>query len=211
MSKHLNTVSPSLPGVGKPGSWDEYLAHWISQLGSPPVVTLVAVVLTAAVLQVSALWIALHLLLTIGLPVGYIVSLVRQGKVTDLDLQLREQRARPFLVTMGGQTVAWALLSAGGAPYPLPLLAVTALVQTFCIFVITLHWKISVHTSTAAGIAVLLWRVMGSGAGLPLAASLPFIAWSRVKLRRHTPLQVLAGAGLGSAIFLSALLLAPLP
>jgi membrane-associated phospholipid phosphatase len=36
---------------------------------------------------------------------------------------------------------------------------------------------------------------------LPILLVVPAVAWSRVKLRRHTPLQTLAGIGLGTALF----------
>jgi membrane-associated phospholipid phosphatase len=70
------------------------------------------------------------------------------------------------------------------------------------IFGITLWWKISVHSAAAAGVATLIWSLIG--ATLPLLAGVVIIAWSRVRLRRHTVAQTIAGAALGFAIFMVA-------
>jgi membrane-associated phospholipid phosphatase len=44
---------------------------------------------------------------------------------------------------------------------------------------------------------------------MPLLLSIPLVAWSRVKLRRHTAPQTLAGILLGGGIFAFAVLLIP--
>jgi membrane-associated phospholipid phosphatase len=107
---------------------------------------------------------------------------------------------------MAGQTIAWFLLNVGGAPTPLPRIAGAYLAQTTLILLITLRWKISVHTATAAGVTVAVWQTLGSIA-VPFALTLPLIIWSRVKLGRHTLGQTLAGTALGASVFLTALLL----
>jgi hypothetical protein len=150
-------------------------------------------------------WVALYLLLAILMPLGALVWMVRTGRVSDLDVQLREERMAPFIVTLIGSGSAWLVLLLGGAPAPLTLMAGTSVVQTVVIFLITLRWKISVHTSTAAGMTVLIWSVAGRAA-TPLVISVPLIAWSRVKLRRHTLAQAVAGTLLGSSVFLTAIL-----
>ncbi|MFP4344372.1 MAG: hypothetical protein ACLFU8_06760 [Anaerolineales bacterium] len=205
MNRHLPSTSPLVPGVVKPATRGEQVAHWISQLGSPPALSLLAVALTSLLLDLAAFWALVYLVFAVCLPIGYVIWLVRRGRVTDLDLQLREQRTRPFVVTLAGQALALGLLVLGKGPYPLALVAGTALIQTLCIFLITLRWKISVHTSTAASITVLVWSVAGGVAAAPLVVSVPLIAWSRVKLRRHTPAQTIAGVVLGSTVFLMAL------
>jgi hypothetical protein len=145
-------------------------------------------------------WAALYVGLTLLLPVGYLIWLVKTQKVTDMDVHLREQRSRPFIIAVGAQLAAWLAVWLGGAPKPLPLIAAASFLQMFLILLITLRWKISVHTSTAAGVATMIWRLIGP-AGLYLALSVPLIAWSRVKLRRHTLKQTVAGMLLGSSIF----------
>jgi membrane-associated phospholipid phosphatase len=75
-----------------------------------------------------------------------------------------------------------------------------AVVQWLAIYLITLRWKISVHSTSATGISLFVVWAFGMRV-LPVFLTVPVIAWSRVKLRRHTPLQTLAGIGLGAALF----------
>ncbi|NLE46614.1 MAG: phosphatase PAP2 family protein, partial [Chloroflexi bacterium] len=97
---------------------------------------------------------------------------------------------------------AWLLLLIGAAPRPLIVLGGALLVETLIIFVITLRWKISVHCAAAAGAATLVWSLIGTP--LPLIVGVPLIAWSRLRLQRHTLAQVVAGSVVGMAIFLGA-------
>ena len=191
-----------------PRNGSERIAHWISLVGSPPVMGVLGVALIIMLSDIPSPWMwgTIYVTAAIGLPLLYLVWLVRRGTVTDIDVQLRKQRSRPFLAMMAGQAIAWFLLTVSEAPAPLPLIAGAYLTQTSLIFIITLRWKISVHTSTAAGVTVAVWRTVGLVA-LPLALTLPLITWSRVKLGRHTVRQTLAGTALGAGVFLTALLL----
>jgi membrane-associated phospholipid phosphatase len=145
-------------------------------------------------------WAAIYILLAILMPLLYIIWLVHQGRVSDLDVQLREQRSRPLLAAVAGALTAWLVLYLGAAPYLLVSVASATWIQTALTLGITLRWKISVHCAVAAGVAVLVWYVLGSVAA-PVLVGVLLIAWSRVRLGRHTPAQTLAGALLGVLIF----------
>jgi membrane-associated phospholipid phosphatase len=138
--------------------------------------------------------------LAILLPVFYLVWLVRGGKVTDLDVQLREQRIRPMVVTVSCAGLAWGVLLLGGAPLQMVVLAGALCVQMAIVFAITLYWKISVHCAAAAGAATVTWFLLGTL--FPLLIGVPLVAWSRVRLGRHTLAQTIAGTFLGLSIFL---------
>lgn len=180
---------------------DGGLARAISNAGSPPVLTALAIGLTATTLSQPRawLWAGLYVLIAVLTPFLYLAWLVRKGKVTDLDVQLREQRKRPLLVTLVCMGVAGLLLALGPAPSTLTVLAVTSWLQVLAILGITLRWKISVHASAAAGAGTVIWALLGSP--WPLFIGVPIISWSRVRLRRHTLLQTAAGALLGWAFF----------
>jgi membrane-associated phospholipid phosphatase len=83
------------------------------------------------------------------------------------------------------------------------LLAGVLWFQMFVIYIITLYWKISVHCATAAGVTTVIWMLLGTS--LPLLLVVPVLAWSRVRLRRHTLCQTIAGSVLGVAIFFAAI------
>ncbi len=205
-------LAPIFDAVLKPQTWDEYLAYWISQVGSPPALVLLTLILITLHYPYPGawLWSTVYLLLVMGIPLTYLLVQVRRGNLTDVDVQLREQRSRPFLVTLGCLVTAWIVMFAGGAPPMLMVMTGAAILQSFVILLITIRWKISVHSATAAGMTVLILRVVGLAAA-PLVVTVPLIAWSRIKLRRHTLPQTLAGILLGSGIYLGAIWLGSAP
>lgn len=178
------------------------IAYVISQVGSPPVLSLAGFIVLAAATHA---WIlaGLYALLAILTPLAYLVWLVRSGEVTDLDVQLREQRKKPMLFTLLCGALAWAALLLSHAPVPMLVLAGALWIQMGIVFIITLWWKISVHCASAATVTTLTGCIVGTL--LPLLIALPLIAWSRVYLRRHTPAQTIAGTLLGCAIALLAM------
>jgi membrane-associated phospholipid phosphatase len=192
----------SVVDVAVPKAWDGRLAYVISQVGSP-----VAVAVTAWTLRSPRawMWAGIYVLLAVLFPLLYLVWMVRRGQITDLDVQLRKQRARPLAVTIACGGLAWLALMLGGAPWHMVILARTLFLQTAVILGVTLYWKISVHCAAAAGVATWVWSL--GGTPLPLLIGVPVIAWSRVRLGRHTLAQTIAGALLGIASFASVLLL----
>ena len=195
----------SIVDVAVPKAWDGRLAYVISQVGSPPMLTPVAVAVTAWTLRSPRawMWAGIYVLLAVLFPLLYLVWMVRKGQITDLDVQLRQQRARPLIVTIACGGLAWLELVLGGAPWHMVILARTLFLQTAVILGITLYWKISVHCAAAAGVATWVWSL--GGTPLPLLIGVPVIAWSRVRLGRHTLAQTIAGALLGIASFASVL------
>ena len=182
--------------------WDGRLAYAISQVGSPPVLTATAIALNGSTLSSPRAWVwaGIHVLLAVLAPLLYLVWLVRWGLVTDLDVQLRQQRIKPMIFTIVCSGLAWLVLTLGAAPRPMVVLASALWVQAVVTFAITLRWKVSVHCTAAAGTAMVVWFLMGTP--LLLLVGVPLIAWSRVRLRRHTLAQTIAGTLLGLAVFL---------
>lgn len=182
-------------------------AYWVSQIGSPPLTGAAAVLLVSYALATGSAWswAGFYLLATILLPCLYIIWLVRKGHVSDFHLPIREERIRPLIFSLTTALAAWGLLHQGAAPAPLRMLAGVNGIQALVFFLITLRWKISLHTAAAAVMAQLALAFLGTGA-LPLTMSVPLIAWSRVHLRRHTVAQTIGGACLGVAILTPVLL-----
>jgi len=190
-----------------PRTWDGRFAYVVSQVGSPPVLTSLAAAVTASVLSTSRAWAwaGVYVSIAILTPLLYLVWLVRRGQVTDLDVQLRRQRIGPLVFTSVCAGVAWLVLVLGAAPSLMVTLGSAVLLEMVVIFAITLCWKISVHSAAAAGVSTLVWSLLGTP--LPLLIAVPLIAWSRVRLGRHTLAQTIAGALLGTAVFTTAFFL----
>jgi membrane-associated phospholipid phosphatase len=188
-----------------PREWDGRLAYAISMVGSPPVLAIAAIALTAAVLASPGVWLwaMTYVSVAVMIPMVYILWQVRQGRLSDLDIQLRRQRARPLLLSIVCSGLAWLIMALSAAPLELAILAGALCLQMVIVMGITLRWKISMHSTAAAGAAAVVWSLVGTP--LPLLIGVPLIAWSRVRLRRHTLSQTVAGAALGFAVVSAAL------
>lgn len=181
-----------------PQSWVDTLAHAVSIVLSPPGLTTAMIALAAAASPGANAWFwaAIMLTLTVLGPIGYLLWLYRQGLVSDLDLQRREERTRPLMFTLAALALSAAILGFNPAPILLRSLAAAHLIQTTAVLAITLRWKISLHVAASAASVALLLYVTGPQAA-PALAAIPLVAWSRIRLGRHTPAQTLAGAALG--------------
>lgn len=129
-------------------------------------------------------------------PMLYVLWLYSTDKISDLDMSVRSERERVFGVFVifyaVGTLALWklhapTLLTASMAGY-----AGAALVTQY----ITRYWKISTHALGIAAPLVVLVKLYGVQP-LPFFVLIPIVGWSRVFLRAHTPLQVVAGTALG--------------
>lgn len=205
----LDRVYEPLPApvlkLSKPG-WLDRLARLISIVGSPPAVAIMGIALVAELTHDAStwLWAVGYLLLVLPAPLLYIAWKVQHGEITDLDLFVRDQRLKPFLLTLASSTVALAVIYLGHAPRLLFILAAAIGLLILLLFIVTLWWKISIHCAAAALFALLVTGLIGSAA-LLIILGIPLVGWSRVRLRRHTVLQTLLGSGLGVLIAVTAL------
>lgn len=186
--------------------WKDRWALLISGLFSPLTVAIAAVAIAGlAIKDESALvWIALYIALSILPPALYIMYLVRKGIVTDFHLNVRKERAKPFLIMTINTAVVFLVMLLAGAPELILIVIAAAVLQLSCMLLITLRWKISGHCTAATGLVVLALALFGEKL-LPLTLIIPLIAWSRVRLARHSLTQTVAGIFLG-AITITALL-----
>jgi membrane-associated phospholipid phosphatase len=141
--------------------------------------------------------------LSIG-PLIYVVIGVRTGKLSDLDISRRSERAGPFLFGIISTSIGLLVLSLVLGPKDLQTALILTTISAVILMVTTLWWKISIHASTMAGAATMLTVLYGM-ALLPLFLLLVLVSWSRVVLRRHTVAQVVAGSLLSIVLSLAIL------
>jgi len=177
------------------------VASWISNATHPPIVGILSAIiaLLASARQDAWGWAVVYLGIAISLPVLYVVWLMWRGKIADMQLPDRQQRLRPYFVAIACAGAATWLLHASQAPRLLQQVALANMVQSTMLYLLTLRWKVSAHCASAGGLAVLAGLVFGFG-GLPFAAAVPLVGWSRVRLKRHNLAQGVAGALLGVGI-----------
>jgi membrane-associated phospholipid phosphatase len=185
------------------------IARHISNILAPAPISLPLVLLvafydrrsTASALVYAAITL---FFLSIG-PLIYIAIGVRLGKLSDIDVSRRAERAGPFLFGITSICIGWFVLALMHGPKDLQTVLIITAVSGVIMMVTTLWWKISIHASSLAGAATILTAIYGT-IMLPTFLLLALVSWSRVVLRRHTVAQVVAGSLV--SIALSTLILA---
>jgi hypothetical protein len=140
------------------------------------------------------------------LPYGIVLAGVHRGRWADRHLRARHQRAVPLLAATASVVSGLALLVALGAPGELVVVVVAMLAGLAATLVVTLWWKLSVHTAAAAGTVAVVVVTFGPALALAVPA-VALVAWARVRLDDHTPAQTLAGAALGGLVATTVLIL----
>ena len=171
-------------------------------LSPPPILVVLALVVAWDVSPtpgMAVLWGGIAAVSASVLPYALILRGVRQGRLSDRNISLREQRIRFGVVAITSILLGLAVLAAFDAPAEMVALLASIAVGVACGWVITLWWKISVHAAIAAGAATVLLLVFGP-ALLAVWPLVGVIAWSRVQVGDHTAAQVLAGVALGVVV-----------
>ncbi len=174
----------------------ETLARWLSRIFHPFAICIpamfTALILDTGNLEGSLIWSGVTLLIFL-VPLGLFVWwMLHQGRYTDPDVKLREQRHSAYAITGLCLLVLLGVFALGDAPRVAYACVLSIVVVTILGGIINRREKISVHVlvivSCATALAHLAWPV---GLGLGIGAVL--VSWARVYLTCHTLKQVLAG------------------
>ena len=144
------------------------------------------------------LWAALYAVLSCLIPGVYVGVHVLRGSVGDLLLRERRERHRPYLVTLLGMSLSWVALDWLGTTAVMRAVVLAGLVNVAVMAVVTVHWKISLHTMTIGFVLACLALLFSPMIGLVFAPLLPLAVIVRYRLRSHTLGELLAGAVLGA-------------
>lgn len=201
--------------------WLTRAAHIISDTFSPILMPTfaMAVALWLTVMRYIPLGTRLWSLLGVfaisaAIPFLTILALIKAGRVSDTSISDRSQRFWPYLVSVVCYIGAGLYLSGLHAPSWMSAFFYGAAATSAIATVITLacRWKISAHAAAVSGVVgAVYWLAYQGMLEAPMLWLSVFIllaglvAWSRLYLDRHTPLQVLAGAVLGFAVEFAAL------
>ncbi len=181
-------------------------ARVTSDILSPPVIWGVlafpVAFRAAESVQQAIVWALTYTVLVCVMPAIYIGLNVWRGHISDIHIPIREQRIRPFVVSLIGTGLAWLVLSWMGAPALLPMFALFSLVQIGVMLLITIWWQISMHTMCITGAVVVTGALYGWVPMLILTPLIPMVGVARLKLHRHTVAEVVAGVVVGGGITL---------
>ncbi len=191
--------------------WEDRSARLISRFLAPQYVLAPAFLLIALAepdgrLE-ALLWSLGMAMISLAMPLLFMWRKFKRGGITDWHISNRQERLQPSIVLTSilavGIPIALLLIFDG----PRVLLAAfvcAALLITFNLCV-TMTWKISQHVSAISAILTFATALAGVVAA-PALLLVPVVAWARVKVGAHTPLQTLAGGASGVLISLATLL-----
>ncbi len=141
-------------------------------------------------------------------PLVSVVWLVRQGKVSDRQVGVRQQRPGVLAVGLVSTVIGLGLVLWIGAPRQLLGVVGAGIAGVVVCLALSLVWKLSIHLAVASGAAVLLALALSPWLWTLLPLIVP-VGWARVTLRVHTLAQVVAGGAIAAVVY--PLLLALLP
>lgn len=178
------------------------IARWISRLGHPFILPLVA--LLVVTLQIvparQALSIVALTAATVTIPVLLFTwRQVRRQRWSDYDVSVRQDRYRlyPLILALCGISalVFWLL----DAPAFMLRGILSGAVMAFVAMLINLVLKISLHAALATLCALVIMALI-PWLGIAACLFAALVGWSRVALGRHTAVEVLSGGLLGGII-----------
>jgi hypothetical protein len=174
------------------------LARWISIIFDSSVLSVpifLAIGWTSSQ-DTGLAWAAVTLLIVTGIPLTYILIGRKVGWVSDFEISQRSDRPRFILLSLGSDVIALLLLSFSNGPQLLRVMVLAYLCLGATMITISSFWKISLHMAGVGGFSTALVFVFGSPA-LFAFLSLPLVAWARLHRRKHTIMQLVAGAFAG--------------
>ena len=176
----------------------------VSYLLSPPLV-MSALAVPVALRDAQAgdrplLWAALYGGLACGMPTVYLGIQVLRGQVGDLLLRERRERHRPYLATMLGMGLSWGVLEWLGATAVMRAMVLAGLVNVAVMAVVTVFWKLSLHTMAIGFALACLALLFSPMIALVFAPLLPLALIVRYRPRVHTLGELLAGVVLGAMV-----------
>jgi len=146
------------------------------------------------------LWASIYSFFICIVPVLFIAYMVKRGRITDIHVRVRRQRILPFTVSIVCASMAVVLLLTVHAPPLVPMFALFSLLQIAIMLMITTIWQISMHAMGITSAVMAIGALFGLSIGLLFAPLIVVVGAARIKLRRHTLAQVVAGAIVGGSM-----------
>lgn len=179
------------------------LAQFITEILAPaPIaaILILAITLHSAASRADGLrWAAITVLFGCALPYAFVRLQVHRGRLTDHHVRLRQQRRLPLLVALLSILLGFGLLAWLGAPRTIMALIAAMAIGAVVCSLVTLFWKMSIHTGTIVATALILTLVFGP-ALLPTLVLAIAVGWARVALHVHTVAQVIGGGVIGGVV-----------
>jgi len=126
-------------------------------------------------------------------PLVMMLQLTKTGVISDFNVSERKERTKPFVGAAASYLAGGGVLLFMKAPTIIIALMLCYAGNTIIMLLITFRWKISIHASGVAGPTTALVYSVGTWTAVFFILLIP-VGWARMRLKAHTPWQILAGA-----------------
>jgi len=173
------------------------LAFVISAIFSPYVTSLVFIVIISyrysKDLSQFLPWMVTFLLFALIVPGFYVLWLFETRRIRDIHISDKNDRKIPFLLAGLSSVIGAFLLFILNAARPIIVVGVAYAVNVVSVALITLFWKVSIHTALFSAVATISVILVGTHLWWLYLFLIP-LAWARIHRRRHTIWQAVAGS-----------------
>jgi hypothetical protein len=171
-------------------------ARFISTLFVPPSFTIIIYAIFAITVETDStnklLTFLIPFIFGFTAPIVLFLILRKKGKLADQDASIKEERTFPFLIAVLFYSTGLYLM----IKFNLHIISIAFwfcyISNTIITIVINKSWKISAHAMGAAGPFAAVVFAFGL-IGFVMLPIVLLVSWSRIELKCHTRLQVVAG------------------
>jgi membrane-associated phospholipid phosphatase len=176
----------------------EHLAQFISNITIGPLLAIpVFVVINYFIVKEPNFYLITLLSIFFAGILPIITSFVWiKRKKIEMDMPEKEDRIYPLLMAIISYLLGVIVLYGIHAPPITIALMFCYFSNTIIVLLISNYWKISIHSMGVAGPSAAIIYVFGL-IGFYFALIIPLVMWSRLYLKRHSLIQVTAGALFG--------------
>lgn len=176
------------------------VADFISTFTNPPIITIPLFLLICIILSFEngafniSKFITMEVISLVFasiLPMAIIIFWAKKLN-TDKDISNRSDRFTPLVVGIISYFIGFLISLLLDVDRFISILLLCYSINTGVVLIITLKWKISVHTTGLSGPVGALILLLGP-IGAAFAVLYPVLIWSRVTLEKHTMAQAISG------------------
>lgn len=172
------------------------IAKTVSTLTNPPIICIPLFLIICFVLSDGDIFKfisleAISVVFASMLPMAIILFWAKKLG-TDKDISNRSDRYTPLIVGIISYFIGCLTSLFFGLDNFLTVLLLCYSINTGVVLIITVKWKISVHTTGLSGPVAALILLLGP-AGAVFGVIYPILIWSRVLLKKHTMAQAVTG------------------
>ena len=130
------------------------------------------------------------------LPIITVLHLKNQGIISDLDVSNKQERLLPMAFGALFFLIGFVILRKIHSPIIIQGIMFCSLINTILVWLITKHWKISIHTLSISSSITIFW-LLGYNYIFSMLILLVLTVTARVVTNSHTFLQSIIGLAVG--------------